>query len=601
MSARARFVEHEAPALADRAAGTRTEPFEAAGRISRAVALRVAGDTLVLVHAPGESRKQDELALAYGLTWQGDRDLLLVLPAKAIPSTLLRLSAIETPVRVFDHDLVEHLVPARVDACRALRRDERLRLEVHDLREHRATVETLVSGLGLTEAHRESYCAWHFEGREVLRAQRTRRGLRLDGELRDTAGLRQELERRVAARVGDERNAEHRLQAWLDTDEGRHALRMRRLVRELPCSRPGRRRTYMDLLGVDARGDLHLIETKLGYDPMLALQALDYWLWLQGSLDLVREHLGLQGRTKVIVDFLVTPVCLRYLMPLAEAFHTDLRWRVGMVGDGEVRWIGRTGQRRKSRLQARLGALSRRDPVLVERARPALEALEKRHRYLLHARSSQAFALNLFGGLGAVERLAVGRLVEPGLVEVSDAVFELEDEHDRLGEGERYRTQIDVAFRGVDQAGASWLILVEVKLSEADFSTCGGFRSERNRRREVCSRSDGFGHPDCHLARRGYAQRVSVREDLGCAVRTSTNQVMRQAALGAVFAEEVDHVVVALCAPREHGVIWRRWREAVERITAPVRFAALPANAVLGLVGDDLAEHYGLSVESHDP
>lgn len=597
MSRRLSFITDEAPSLADRAVGEATAAFDPGVRTSTTIGLRSTPDSLVLVHAPGEKRKQDELALAYGLTYQGDRDLLLVLPTSAIECTLQRLSAIETPVRVFDHDLVEHIVPPRVQVSSELMRDRTLRVAQHDLREFVGVVEDLVADLPLRPSHREGYAAWQFEGRGILQARRGVKGLKLDGEWgpHDFAAKRQELEARIDARRGDPRNAENRYQEWLGTDAGLRALGVDRVLREVPCSRPGRRRTFMDLLGI-RRDQIHVIETKLSEDAMLGLQGLDYWLWAQGGLEEIQAFLGMSKPPRVLLDFVVSEDCLRYLMPVAESFHTSIRWRVGVVEHTSIRWVPRTGSRWKTRLQTHLGPLRRRDPVLVERARPAFDALEKRHDHLHHARSSQAFALNLFGGLSEDDRLEVGRMLVEDLIEVEEPVFELEDDRDRLGEGERYRTQVDVAFRGIDQAGASWLILIEVKLSEADFNGCGGFKSARNRRREICRGVDGFGHADCHLARRRYAEHVSVAVGLGCGARTSTNQILRNAAVGAVLLAEVDHVVFALCAPNEHAVIWRRWRDSVARIEAPVRFGELPANEVMACVegGGELLEHYGL-------
>ncbi len=39
-------------------------------------------------------------------------------------------------------------------------------------------------------------------------------------------------------------------------------------------------RGFIDFLGVDIDGGLHVIETKIGPDHMLGVQGLDYWAWV---------------------------------------------------------------------------------------------------------------------------------------------------------------------------------------------------------------------------------------------------------------------------------------------------------------------------------
>lgn len=87
----------------------------------------------------------------------------------------------------------------------------------------------------------------------------------------------------AAARLdgSDSGHGEHRLQSMLTARD----LGLVHMVRELAIRRPGRRPRYVDFVGVDQRGDIHVVETKIGNDEMLVLQGLDYWIWAQTHLD----------------------------------------------------------------------------------------------------------------------------------------------------------------------------------------------------------------------------------------------------------------------------------------------------------------------------
>ena len=72
---------------------------------------------------------------------------------------------------------------------------------------------------------------------------------------------------------------------------------------------------------------------------------------------------------------------------------------------------------------------------------------------------------------------------------------------------------------------------------------------------------------------------------------------MRNVALGRtlVINGDVDDVVVALCAPRAHRSIWRRWEEAKARLAgAGIPLADLPAETVAAehAPNGSLAERY---------
>jgi hypothetical protein len=63
---------------------------------------------IVAVVAPSALAGSMEIVLAYGLAWQGDADLILVAPSALVEpesTTLIRLTCINTPVRVFGYNV----------------------------------------------------------------------------------------------------------------------------------------------------------------------------------------------------------------------------------------------------------------------------------------------------------------------------------------------------------------------------------------------------------------------------------------------------------------------------------------------------------------
>ena len=66
-------------------------------------------DRIVAVIGPSAVPDSMDTVLAYGLAWQGDADFLLIAPSELVgpeSTTVLRLTCIETPVRVFGYDRV---------------------------------------------------------------------------------------------------------------------------------------------------------------------------------------------------------------------------------------------------------------------------------------------------------------------------------------------------------------------------------------------------------------------------------------------------------------------------------------------------------------
>jgi hypothetical protein len=241
------------------------------------------------------------------------------------------------------------------------------------------------------------------------------------------------------------------------------------------------------------------------------------------------------------------------------------------------------------------------------------------HRWAMHHRSSQAFALNLFAPLEPAGLRTVLRLVGLPAREVDEPVFEHSDEGDRLGEARAaspHRTQVDILLRGVADTGERLAALIEVKFTEIDFGHCSAYTNPANTHLQVC-RSPGLfgGRPDqCfQLANHGAGRRRydeyldgipviqphGIEDDGGCIVRRGRSQPMRNLALAhLMLAEgEADQAAYVLCAPSGHRTIWRRFAEVQaafpdtpERITRPLSAEQVAAQQPDG--GAAFTAHY---------
>lgn len=227
------------------------------------------------------------------------------------------------------------------------------------------------------------------------------------------------------------------------------------------------------------------------------------------------------------------------------------------------------------------------------------------HRYVLHKRSSQAFALNLFAPLTAVGRRSVLAALGLEVVTAEEAVFEYSDPADRLAEARPaspHRTQVDVVLRGTEPDGAEVCALIEVKFTEIDFGECSAYTNPVNPHRATCRTAGLFGNdPErCfQLASHGTGRRrydtyladipihlpSGAAEHAGCLVKNGLNQPMRNLALGHLLLStgETKRVVYALCAPAQHATIWRRFAEA------QAAFPDTPQRALVALTAEQVA------------
>ena len=135
------------------------------------------------------------------------------------------------------------------------------------------------------------------------------------------------------------------------------------------------------------------------------------------------------------------------------------------------------------------------------------------HRYAAHLLSSQALSFNLFLPFrnGKQDRLSdcIANLVGTGM-QVEKIGFEWTPPGRLLGEldgdrpvGTEPATAVDVVLWGRLADGRRAAMLIEVKLTEKGFSTCGGRRSHANPRTDVCDSAKlFFADPNtCYLRR----------------------------------------------------------------------------------------------------
>jgi len=426
-------------------------------------------------------------------------------------------------------------------------------------------------------------------------------------------------------------------------------------VREFPAVRPVYHRAYIDLLGVGTSGAFHVVETKIGADPMFVLQGLDYWIWTMAHREQLAEHFTHQldvpvaKAPNVELDFVVAEKLGAFVSPYtaaqAEALDRSIRWQFHTIEnwDAEPTTITSLGRHRspsgpraaEARYAQRLDAdlVVRSEPQLHRRvffaksgggisasAKSAYDALAERgalHGFVDHVRSSQAFALNLFAGLEEAELRAVWAILEPSVTTIGDVEFEYVDSADALGESQSSRphqTQVDVLLRGSAADGTRYIALIEVKLSEIAFGTCSAFDSPRNDRRDLCLSPGPWGGDTSNCfqlrnhdgpARRRYDDflrpAMVTTTANGCPFR-ELNQPMRNVALALALLDrgEADATIFALCAPAGNAHVWRQWRgaEAIFAAIPGLSLKALPAEGMLAACGPTrrqaLSARYGL-------
>jgi hypothetical protein len=346
-------------------------------RRSRHFAYRADDQRLFVLAGPQEAARPAtlDLALAYGLSYAGDRDLTVVLPLAGTEATVRRAAWLDVPVRVAEYDPTDpapdprpRVVPARAVVLEQLQGRPLVPVPGPGEPAELSSVRTLAAWADrhpeLRPAHRNGYRAWHCRGRSVLRITSDAMGLVVQAGVDATDQGRRfpaPLELRVAGELTtdqlahvcrvvrtavdqrltgpDRQPSEHWFQAILRDAPDLLGLCRGNVLREVPAFRPeagtALRRGFADLVGVTRDGRIAVVETKLGADPLLVLQGLDYWTWATAHRGELAGMLGLEpaGDLQVELVFGVDasdgrPRVGRHMAAQAQALAGVVRWRV---------------------------------------------------------------------------------------------------------------------------------------------------------------------------------------------------------------------------------------------------------------------------------
>lgn len=323
--------------------------------------------------------------LAYGLEQLHGRALHIGVPAAAVPAMRHRAALLTADITTF-----EHADDGRIQQVPPSSQAESLRW-FGSLGKVRAVKDVdsfdgppwLLELIDWLESRRvervrpKHSWAWHYRGRQVLQVKESGGRYKLVAgvayskptqeqpapvhiESSASRGLAsQDLERVREAvdaaierrRVGDDKgHREHLLQAALGVDPA--LIGLTRLLREYPAWRPGSDdvggQGFIDFLGVDIDDGLHVVETKIGPDPTLGLQGLDYWAWVTSHKDAITKELGIhpQDPRPVTLDYVVAcsdkALLHRAAAQTSDALHTDIPWRFHVITDWDT--VARPGR-----------------------------------------------------------------------------------------------------------------------------------------------------------------------------------------------------------------------------------------------------------------
>ncbi len=396
-AARPSFKQGKAPALAGKVAKNPTL-VQGPPQLSERFSYYESGDSFIVVAGPQEQRNVD-LALAYGLTYRGRRRLVLVLPEEHAFATLQRTpwlkKDVQPSVHTFTGDSLTRQAPSRAKAKAAVELKAGAAAAA-DLRQasaplHLGEKSTWVRELTdwasqhpkLSPAHRRGIRSWQCRGQRVLSlvsgagktvsivagihySQAPKKPepfvIKAQGDL--GAATLSKIKTLVGAAVKERlegvtfyRPDEHWLQSVL-RDHPELVGVEQPALREVPAWRPKRGtlssdrwgRGFIDLVGLDAAGDLRIVETKLAAnkDEMFILQGLDYYVWSQAYGQALRERLGAPSKAAPVIHYVVgaepsTGSAALSHFAAAQAAALDVPWRAQVVKDWFIPPVLRSG------------------------------------------------------------------------------------------------------------------------------------------------------------------------------------------------------------------------------------------------------------------
>ena len=250
------------------------------------------------------------------------------------------------------------------------------------------------------------------------------------------------------------------------------------------------------------------------------------------------------------------------------------------------------------------------------------------HSHVAALNSSMAFAFNLFLPLRKADGLA--RSLEPavGLLEIDDVVLEWVPPGHLLGELEGDVPKKDEAATGIDAViwahrptGEKLAILIEVKLTERGFSSCGGHGSRYNTRTDVCESAPTFlADPNaCYLTRprgkkrdrrywdifanaHGSMRQAFPSAEGVCPFEGDHQQPMRQHALALALEAEgtVDEAWLVLVHHDDNPDVVPPWDSYRQRARNSSRITKRPASAIIAACESTRAEWAAYLRERYD-
>ena len=240
----------------------------------------------------------------------------------------------------------------------------------------------------------------------------------------------------------------------------------------------------------------------------------------------------------------------------------------------------------------------------------------KLHQYAAHLRSSQVFAFNLFLPFREGNRARLSERVTEAIgtgISIDEVGFEWVPPGALLGEidgdrpiGNEPATAVDVILRGRLWDGRRAAVLLEVKLSEPDFTHCGGRDSPGNDKKHICASAARFveNPNDCYLRRPQRRQRdrryweiftsshgsvlaafPGVDTEGQCPFAYSMQQPMRNLAIARGLEQDqdidVDQAWFGLCAHDENTNVAEHWEEWKSLLAESTLAPTIPSSEIV--------------------
>ena len=240
----------------------------------------------------------------------------------------------------------------------------------------------------------------------------------------------------------------------------------------------------------------------------------------------------------------------------------------------------------------------------------------KLHQYAAHLRSSQVFAFNLFLPFREGNRARLSERVSEAIgtgISIDEVGFEWVPPGALLGEidgdrpvGNEPATAVDVILWGSLPDERRAVVLLEVKLSEPDFTHCGGRNSPGNDKKHVCTSAARFleDPSDCYLRRPRRRQRdrryweiftsshgsvlsafPGVDAEGPCPFAYSMQQPMRNLAIAKGLEQDKDVDVekawFGLCGHDDNTSVLEHWEEWQSLVSESILAPLIPASEIV--------------------